>query len=119
MKKIISIILCCVFCFSLASCGVKEAKSDTDAKRIVISVFSDLSEISKQLDEDYISSMNMKKIEKRLDKCLADIHSVDRYKSLDNIKDDYDKALKLHNKVYNKWNKKYTEIIEIEKGVKK
>lgn len=119
MKKLISIILCGIICFSLVSCGVKEAKSDTDAKRIVISAFSDLSEISKQLDEEYISSVNMKKIEKRIDNCLIDIHSTDRYKSLDTIKEDYDKAMKLYTNVHKKWDKKYKEVLEREKEVKK
>ena len=58
MKKIFCICLCIIFVLSLCACGstVKEASSETEARRILITAFSDLTDISKQLEIEYIIS---------------------------------------------------------------
>lgn len=121
MKKIFCICLCIIFVVSLCACGstVKEASSETEARRILITAFSDLTDISKQLEIEYIKSSDMTKIEKRIENCLADIHSTDLYKDLDTISEKYNSALKLYNNVKKQYDNKYKEIIEYEKKMNK
>ena len=121
MKKILCICLCILFVISLCACEttVKEASSETEARRILITAFSDLTDISKQLEIEYIKSSDMTKIERRIENCLADIHSTDLYKDLDTISEKYNSALKLYNNVKKQYDNKYKEIIEYEKKMNK
>ena len=120
MKKILCICLCILFVISLCACEttVKEASSETEARRILITAFSDLTDISKQLEIEYIKSSDMTKIERRIENCLADIHSTDLYKDLDTISEKYNSALKLYTNVKKQYDNKYKEIIEYEKKMK-
>ena len=120
MKKLLCICLLFIFMFSLCACqsSVKEASSETEARRILITVFSDLTDISKQLDVEYIKSSDLEKIGTRIDDKLEEIHSTDLYKDLDTISEKYNSALELHNKVKVKYDKKYKEILEYEKNKK-
>ena len=121
MKKIFCICLCIIFVVSLCACvsTVKEASSETEARRILITAFSDLTDISKQLEIEYIKSSDLKKVGTRIENCLADIHSTDLYKDLDTISEKYNSALNLYNKVKKQYDKKYKEIIEYEKTMNK
>ena len=117
MKRIVSVVLLLILCFSLSACGTKEASSETESIRILISVFSDLTDISNQLDDEYLKFSSMKSIDKRLDGCLEDIHSTDFYKSLDTVSEKYNNAYKLYENVQKKYEKRYKELEKKENEV--
>lgn len=117
MRKILCICLCFIFIISLCACqsSVKEASSETEARRILITVFSDLTDISKQLDVEYIKVSNLEKIGSRIENKLEEIHSTDLYKDIDTVSEKYNSAIELHKKVKLKYDKKYKEMLEYEK----
>ena len=114
MKKIIFLL---ILCLGLCGCGssVKEVKSEPEARAVLMQTMSDISDISKQLDEDYISDKLLEQMKSRLDTCLKKIESTEFYYEIETVTEKYDNTMEQYKKTLKKYEKKVEELNK-EKG---
>ena len=117
MKRISLILVCLILCLGLCACGnsVKEVKSEPEARAVLMQTMSDISDISKQLDEDYISDKLLEQMKSRLDTCLKKIESTEFYYELETVTEKYDNTMEQYKKTLKKYEKKVEELNK-EKG---
>ena len=116
IKSVLISIVLVLSVFCLSGCS-NEVDSETEARRILIQSISDISEIQKVMDEfdkDYLKEKDVSNVEKRLDKCLANIESTEDYYPVDTVKEKYDSAMKQYEKA-EKQLKEYKKILEEQK----
>ena len=116
LKRYINFILVFVVCFSfLTACGGNKVKSATEAKRVLLTAVTDISELRSVMNEWETSSFkqsDLDNVSKKLNNYLNDIHSTDSYKDVDTVKEQYDKALDIYERALLEI-EKYEKILEV------
>ena len=117
MKRISLILVCLILCLGLSACGesVKEVKSEPEARAVLMQTMSEITDISIQLDEDYISDKNIEHLKSRLDTCLKKIESTEFYYEIETVTEKYDNTMEQYKKTLKKYEKKVEELNK-EKG---
>lgn len=112
MKKISFILVCIILCLGLSACGgsVKEVKSEPEARAVLMQTMSDISDISKQLDEEYVSDKLLGQMKSRLDTCLKKIESTEFYYEIETVTEKYDNTMEQYKKTLKKYEKKVEEM---------
>lgn len=104
-----------VFCglFLLTACG-SDVKSESEARRVLLTAVTDISEIRNQVsswDEKTFKQSDIDKVKKQLSKCLSTIHSTDSYKDVEEVKEQYNKAMDVYERA-KKDVQKYQKILD-------
>lgn len=92
MRRLCVLFLVFILLVSVTGCS-SEVKSETEARRVLLSCMSDLAEIEKFLDEmdkDDLDSADVNSVRKRLDNVLIDIESTEDYYPVETVQERYD-----------------------------
>lgn len=99
-KLVVIISVLSVFCILfLCSCGVK-VNSLEDARTVLLQATSDLAEVQKGIeDRNSLTKKELKSYRDKVDNCKVKIDAAEDYCVDDMIKEKYESANKLYNKV--------------------
>ena len=97
--------------------GVKEVNSDTQAKSVLLTVVSDLSEVDgviEELDEKKVDEKVLENLKKRMASIKGDIKSTEMYKEIETVKSSYDSTVEKYEKTEKQINK-FSKLLEEQK----